>query len=101
MLRVNFSRTKLKASFSSLHLIYKLTLNYFSFFFFFRRIISTQRLIKRAAVCPATALPATLTQIKLVANYKKPREGGVGLTSEKKITRSIFRKFLGGSHKNR
>ena len=31
---------------------------------------------------------------KLVANYKKPREGGVGLTPEKKITQSIFRKLL-------
>ena len=36
--RVNFSRTKPKASFSSLHLMYKLTLNYFSFFFFFDSI---------------------------------------------------------------
>ena len=37
-----------------------------------------------------------LIQNKLVANYKKPREGGVGLTPGKKITPSIFVKFLDG-----
>ena len=41
-----------------------------------------------------------LIQSKLVANYKKPKEKDVGLTSGKKITLSIFVKFLDGSHKS-
>ena len=40
-----------------------------------------------------------LIQSKVVANYKKPREGGVGLTPGKKITPSIFVKFLDGLQK--
>ena len=46
MPRVNFSRTKSKAFFSSIHLTYKLTWNYFSFFFLLNAL-STERLIKK------------------------------------------------------
>ena len=42
-----------------------------------------------------------LIQSKLLANYNKPREGSVGLTSGKIMTLSIFVKFLDSSHKSR
>ena len=42
-----------------------------------------------------------LIQSKLVACYMNPREGSVGLTPGKKVTISIFEKFLDGSHKSR
>ena len=42
-----------------------------------------------------------LIRSKLVANYKKSREAGVGLTPGKKVALSIFVKFLDGSHKSR
>ena len=42
-----------------------------------------------------------LIRSKLVANYKKPREGDVRLTPRQKNTQSIFVKFLDGSQRSR